>query len=250
MYPRLVSAGHEALGCHLCSRRFLFPFSTLFCVSFELTEWVVRTKNSNYGCQTKPLFTQLSTELCTSSVQPTDSYIYTTFVDGEGPQALTRYGNPTNRVELVGAFGMEVRWQASDIADADKEKTGSGSSSTRVKVGIGVSVGMGVLLVIGVAALLLRTRREQKKQKLAAKSIQAGEAQDSEDKYLDDRETRAVDERPTELENLPSTLEMYVMPSEMRAVDERPVVVESSQLRHEMYVMPTEMGPGERYDRL
>ncbi|KAJ9302099.1 hypothetical protein DTO271G3_965 [Paecilomyces variotii] len=132
---------------------------------------------SGYFCQTRTDWPWYSTDACTYVNTNPVPYTYTT-TDNKGDYVTST----TTNVEGFNAYGVSIRYQATDFASAQKTSssvpsTSSSSSSSRsaptletssssasnglptgAKVGVGVGCSVGVLLLILVGFLIFRLR--------------------------------------------------------------------------------------------
>ena len=134
----------------------------------ELTRGILY---SGYGCQTDTVFPWYATDICSVLTEHTGVFVYTTSTPGLSPETVTetgRYG--------FNAYGIQVRWQSTDLAAAtatrtrsdtiiapsslssghaspdgrvgQKDETQRGGLATGAGIGIGVGVTIGGVLVV------------------------------------------------------------------------------------------------------
>ncbi|KAI1394648.1 hypothetical protein F4819DRAFT_254343 [Hypoxylon fuscum] len=175
---------------------------TIACAYTAQPEKTATCCPSGFGCQTlSEGFPWYTTDLCTQPMADTLTYVYTTRTPGKDFETSTvTGGGAENAGGAINAFGVEIRWQPSDLTTTAPTSSLSFASSTPassltittsssfptitapVNTGLttGTQVGIGIgtvalfFLLLAIAFLIWR-RRRNKRQTGTAPNIAQGE---------------------------------------------------------------------------
>ncbi|KAI8966110.1 hypothetical protein F5Y11DRAFT_310351, partial [Daldinia sp. FL1419] len=200
----------------------------------------------HYSCQSAGSFDfgYRTTEACRLPMDTDVVYVFTTRTEGKPPETMTITGNSGG---AINAFGVEIRWAASDPASSIVATSSLGPKSTSttrtplsssllsspsagsLSAGAGAGIGIGALaavaLIVAGAFLLWRRRR----------------------KNYGDKEA-VVQNIPSPYESMQPVNRVSRYTGSDRSASTRPVQFHGTELFEMPYVSrPAELGPGEEW---